>query len=250
MKKLLSFLLVFSIIITLVTPAHSVNAAAPALSKEKLTLSVGKSYTLKLLNISGTVIWSSDNKKVASITAKGKIKALSVGHCTIIAENKGKKYKCSLNVTAKTAEVILPALLFDKTSPIDYSKQFKLDIPQYISVKPYDDAYVKVIMYDKERLKFLKKYNASFNDCLKKILSSDGFEIFTDMKADKLFKSVKIYTDKESYQASMADLSTVYTVSVISDTIQGLNLIDAADRKCSIRIIDTKTGKLLYPAKP
>lgn len=250
MKKLLSFLFVFSIIIALVLPAHSVKAAAPVLSKEKLTLSAGKSYTLKLLNISSIVTWSSNHKKIADITAKGKIKALSAGHCTITAEYKGKKYKCSLNVTAKTAEVLLPSLLFDKTSPIDYAKQLNLDIPQYISVKSYDDIHSKVTIYDKERLTFLKKYNASFNDCLKKILSSKGFETVTDIKADKLFKNVKIYTDKKHYQASMAGLSLVYTVNVISDTIQGLNLIDVADRKCSIQIIDTKTGELLYPAKP
>lgn len=250
MKKLLSFLFVFSIIIALVLPAHSVKAAAPVLSKEKLTLSAGKSYTLKLLNVSGIVTWSSNNKKIADITAKGKVKAFSKGSCTITAEYKGKKYKCSLHVIAKTAEVLLPSLLFDKTSPIAYAKQLNLDIPKYISVKSYDDTHAKVTVYDKERLNFLKKYNASFNDCLKKILSSKDFEIVTDMKADKLFKNVKIYTDKKRYQASMAGLSLIYTVSVISDTIQGLNLIDVADRKCNIQIIDTKTGELLYPAKP
>ncbi len=249
MKKLAVVFLVLALITILVSPAQSISAATPKLNKQKLSLQVGGSYTLKLLNSSGAISWSSSKSKVATVTSKGKLKALSIGSCTITAKNKGKAYTCTLTIKAKSVAVLLPALLFDKNTLNDYGKQFKFNIPNLISVKTYDDEYSKVTIYDADRLSFLKKYNASFSNYLKDILNSENFTLFTDIKSDKLFKEVKLYTSNGKALDSMTILTSVYTISVISETIQGLNLIDISDRKCNVKIIDKKTGKVLYPAK-
>lgn len=249
MKKLFSYILILALILTVSTPAQTVLAATAKLNKSTLSLNVGKTYTLKLLNASGTVKWVSSNKKIVSITSKGIVKAISAGKATITAAYKDKKYKCSVTVKAKTVKIIMGAAIFDGTTTQDYAKQFQEKNPSYLSIKPYDDDHVVITMYESERVKLVKSFNASFQDYLDEILNTDGFEIFTDIKSDKLFKKVKIYTDKKSYSNSMAGLSMIYMIALISDSIQALNLIDVKDRNSDIQIIDQKTGTILYPPK-
>lgn len=83
--------------------------AKTALNKKKLTLTVGKTATLKLKGIKKKPKWTSSNKKVATVTAKGKVKAKKVGKATITAKLGKKKYKCKVTVkkkatSAKTTE--------------------------------------------------------------------------------------------------------------------------------------------------
>lgn len=63
-------------------------------------LKVGKAYTFKAkaYGLSGTIKWSSSNKKVASVTSKGKVTAKKVGTTTIKASVGGKSVSCKLTV--------------------------------------------------------------------------------------------------------------------------------------------------------
>lgn len=78
-----------------------------ALNKKKVTLKRGKKLTLKLKNASGKIKWKSSNKKIATVSSKGKvkvkkkIKALTKKKkvkVTITATYKKKKYKCVITV--------------------------------------------------------------------------------------------------------------------------------------------------------
>ena len=71
------------------------------LSATKLTLVAGRSETLKVLWGSGTVKWSSSNKKVATVSSKGKVKAVKAGKCTITAKVGSQKLKCKVTVNKK-----------------------------------------------------------------------------------------------------------------------------------------------------
>ena len=80
-------------------PATTVEAAAKVkLNATKKTLNVGKTYTLKLKNAKGKVTWKSSKKSVATVTSKGKVKAVAAGTATITATNKKKSYKCKITV--------------------------------------------------------------------------------------------------------------------------------------------------------
>lgn len=79
-------------------PAPHASAAKIKLNKSKLNLVVGKTYKLKLSKKKGKIKWTSSKKKVASVNAKGVIKAKKVGKATITAVMKGKKYKCKVTV--------------------------------------------------------------------------------------------------------------------------------------------------------
>ena len=94
--------------ISVETPAE---AAALKLNKSKVDLKVGESVTLKVTKGSkkytGKVTWKSSDKKVASVTAKGKVTAKAAGKSTVTAKVKKKTLKCAVTVTAKPASTPL-----------------------------------------------------------------------------------------------------------------------------------------------
>lgn len=74
------------------------------LNKKKLSLTVGKSYRLKVSYARGDSVkkWGSSNKKIATVSKKGVIKARRSGSVRITIYTKsGKKATCKVTVTAK-----------------------------------------------------------------------------------------------------------------------------------------------------
>lgn len=76
-----------------VTRVKYYSDGSPYLSGSKGT------YKLAMLNTSKKVTWSSSNKKIATVSKKGKVKAKKKGKCTITAKVNGKKYKCKVTIT-------------------------------------------------------------------------------------------------------------------------------------------------------
>lgn len=86
------------------THMGTVHAEDVSLNKSKLTITKGNSYTLKLINTKKRAKWSSNNKKVATVTSKGKVTAKKKGTAVITARIGGKRYKCTVFVK-KTVSV-------------------------------------------------------------------------------------------------------------------------------------------------
>lgn len=81
-----------------------VTVKNPYLSKTKLTLTEGKTYTLKIYGTTAKT-WSSSNKKIATVSSKGKIYAKKAGTATIYCKAKNNKtYKCKITVKNKTIQ--------------------------------------------------------------------------------------------------------------------------------------------------
>lgn len=97
---------VAAIAITVVAanPMSTDAKKAVKLNKSKLTLQTGKTSKLKLKNAKKKVKWSSKNKKVARVSRKGVVKAVSVGKTTIIAKSGKKKYSCKVTVVMSDAD--------------------------------------------------------------------------------------------------------------------------------------------------
>lgn len=95
-NKSLAITLILSLCLTLAAPVDAKSKVR--LNLTKATLSVGGSINLKLLNNKKKVTWKSSNKKVASVTKKGKVKAKKKGKAKIIARVGKKKYICKLSV--------------------------------------------------------------------------------------------------------------------------------------------------------
>lgn len=103
-KIRLSYILFFLILTFLTLPiltktgTHAQAAVTQGLKEKELLLYVGGTYTLKLQGIKGTAKWSSSDKSIAEVSAKGKVKAKKKGTATITATVGSKKYKCKVTV--------------------------------------------------------------------------------------------------------------------------------------------------------
>ena len=95
-NKSLAITLILSLCLTLAAPVDAKSKVK--LNITKATLSIGGSINLKLLNNKKKVTWKSSNKKVASVTKKGKVKAKKKGKAKIIAKVGKKKYTCKVTV--------------------------------------------------------------------------------------------------------------------------------------------------------
>lgn len=103
-KRFGSILLAAVMTMGIAVPASdNSNAAVLKLNKKSINLNVGNKFTLKVKGKkSSAVKWSSSKKKVASVSKKGVVKALSAGTTKITAKIKSKKLTCKVKVTKKT----------------------------------------------------------------------------------------------------------------------------------------------------
>ena len=74
------------------------NAAEIEISKTKKTLFVGAEYNLKISGTNKKITWTSSNKKVATVSSKGRIKAKKKGTTEITANVGKQKLKCAIKV--------------------------------------------------------------------------------------------------------------------------------------------------------
>ena len=73
-KKILAIIFVVVLSISMI-PVTNVRAAKKVkLNKTKATIYVGKTVTLKLKNNKKKVKWTTSNKKIATVSKKGKVK--------------------------------------------------------------------------------------------------------------------------------------------------------------------------------
>ena len=102
MKKVLTVLLSLLVVIGAFVIGAEVpaQAASVKLSKKSVKLEVGKTKKIKVKNTKDTVTWSTSDKKVATVSKKGKITAKGEGTCTITAKVGSKSLTCKVTVTA------------------------------------------------------------------------------------------------------------------------------------------------------
>lgn len=77
----------------------TVSNPAPYIKYSKYTTYRGGKFTNKIMYATGSVKWSSTNKKIATVSKKGVVTPKSIGTCYIKAKSGGKTYKCKVKVT-------------------------------------------------------------------------------------------------------------------------------------------------------
>ena len=78
------------------------KAAGISLNKTSLSLTVGKSATLKVKGTTAKVIWKSSDRTVATVSSKGKVVAKKEGKATVTAKVQKKSLKCKVTVKGVT----------------------------------------------------------------------------------------------------------------------------------------------------
>ena len=77
------------------------QAATVKLSVSDKTMVIGSQYQLKVKHTKSKVTWSSDNKKVATVSSSGVVTAKKAGEATITAKVGEKKLKCVVTVVVQ-----------------------------------------------------------------------------------------------------------------------------------------------------
>ncbi len=106
-RKITVGMLSGALVISMALPVPAQAAAKVRLSKTKLTITKGSKKKLKVKGTKAKVKWKSSNKKIASVSGKGVVKAKKTGKATITATVKGKgktkRFTCKVTVVAKKA---------------------------------------------------------------------------------------------------------------------------------------------------
>lgn len=143
------------------------EAAAVKLSAKSKTIYYGASTTLKVLNTKKKVTWTTGNKNVATVTAKGKVTGKNVGTTYIYAKVGTKKYKCKVvvkdrNQTATRSFKVNGGGYFVKG---ESTAKVTVKAPKYASAKGY--VYIQnssgTTVFSKTYNKMVKGKAYSFN---------------------------------------------------------------------------------------
>ena len=127
-KRGLSIVLLLAVFISvyLAVPCKVQAASKPALSKNTVSVTKGKTVTIKVRNAKKRVKWSSTNKKIAYVKKKtGKkrqkavIKAKKKGTCYIKAKIGKKTLKCKVTVKNKGDVTVTPVFPDDEGTGLE-----------------------------------------------------------------------------------------------------------------------------------
>ena len=124
------------------TPA-SAYAKKVALNKKSVVMVVKDKYTLKLKGTSRKPKWSVSNKKVVSVSSKGRLTAKKAGKAIVTAKMKGKKYKCK--VTVKKSPVISK-----KSATLAKGKTLTLKLKYTVSTPSWKSDNTKIVKVSKK----------------------------------------------------------------------------------------------------
>ena len=136
-RKIISISILICVIFALLsTNLNNANAAKTVhFKKNKVVLTIGKSIQNPLCNTKKKkkIVYKSANKKIATVTQKGKITAKKAGKTKITATYQKKKYKCTVTVkktqnktsitntpiaTAKTTPTVVPTMTVTQTAEV------------------------------------------------------------------------------------------------------------------------------------
>ncbi len=109
-KNVRFLVLLLAMVIAAILPVTASAASTVRLNRKKVTLTVGKTARLKVTGTRRTVKWSSSDKKVATVSKKGKLTGKKKGSAVITARVGNKKLKCRVvvrNARKKVTKVTL-----------------------------------------------------------------------------------------------------------------------------------------------
>ena len=144
-----------TVTVTVGTPVTKVK-----LNKTKSTMTIGKKQTLKATVTpkkasSKAVVWKSSNKKVATVTSKGVVKAKKAGTVTITATAKdGSGKKASCKVTVKKASAAKPV------APTPVAPDYAIKSMKVVGVESIEITLSKAVVLTKADFEiFAKQYS-------------------------------------------------------------------------------------------
>ena len=135
-KKILAITCVIILSLTYITcfPVNAANIKKIKLNKKSVTIYIGKKVKLKV-KAKGKVKWKSSNRKIATVTKKGVVKAKKVGRSKITAYKGRRKAICKVVVKKKKNQPIV------SPTPLPTPQVSKRDA---IAFNNYEDFYTSI----------------------------------------------------------------------------------------------------------
>ncbi len=147
LKKAITFVLALAMVLSCGTFANLASAKTkvktPSLAKKSISLKVGEKQKLKIKNQpkGSKVTFTSKDKKVATVTKKGVVKAVAAGNTKVIVKvtykNKGKKVKKTLKANVKVEAVTVAPTVAPTTKAAVTAAPTVNPVP---TVAPFDDS--------------------------------------------------------------------------------------------------------------
>lgn len=223
-KGLLSILLCLVLIAQGVS-GENINAATKVkINKTKASIYVGKTLQLKISGTKKKVTWKSSNKKIATVTSKGKVKGVKKGTAKITATVSKKKYTCKVTVKNKAVKVTptpKPTMTVSPTvtSTVKPTPTPTIESTNVVTLPPTTPTFTPEINTIADNINKLKKYitengseNSSGNKFIKwvddDVLScqhaiiyennTDKLHFLTSVKGDDSNATISMYVDPMS----------------------------------------------------
>ncbi len=165
MKKVMSAVLVVAMVVVMfaATPAVTAQAKVKILAGKKLTLAVGDSdYVL----VKGKATYKTSNKKIATVSKKGEVKAKAVGTCKITVTQNGSK--ATAKITVVPAKVSLKSVVVSGKNSAETLASKATILATWKKAKGASGYYVyystsKTGKYTKKTVKGAKKTSLSIS---------------------------------------------------------------------------------------
>lgn len=123
------------------TDAGKAYAATPKLSAKSKTMKVGSTFALKVKNAGKKkIVWRSSNKKVATVTSKGKVKAKKVGTTTISAKVGSRTLKCKVTVSNTLGKACITQVKYHSLAGNPYRRKATLYWRKVAGAQGYEVA--------------------------------------------------------------------------------------------------------------
>lgn len=208
--KKLTRIMALSLALTLAAPVGVpmsqtvvAEAATVKISAQKKTLTVGKSFTLKITGTKKKVTWSTSKKSVATVSSKGKVTAKKAGTATITAKVDGKKYTCK--VTVKN-----PVNKYVEKAPFE-AKEVKLD--KYTAAAPKDWNLTKTQLNGIDAYMLMPKEadleNGTSNIAVTVTASEGATQESFELLKEYLCESITKETIENIFKSSLGDSASV-----------------------------------------
>lgn len=166
-------------------------------NKSSLSLTAGKSYTLKASDpvkssYRSQVTWSSSNKKIATVSSSGKVTAKSAGKVTITARiSNGQRSSCTVTVKPKTNKIRKLKKSGKSSVKIYWTKvsgttryQVYMSTKKKSGYKRIKTASAKSSSYTKSKLKRKKRYYFKVRS-YKRVGGKNYYSAFSSVKSIK-----------------------------------------------------------------
>ena len=176
-KKMLVVLFTMVLAFTLCTPVIEAQAASKKLkiSDKTVTLSVNNLMNLSVKyggkNVTKKAKWSSSDKKVVTVTKRGKIRSVGAGVAKVTAKYKGKKATCNVVVKSKIGKTFDADKFAKDTGASKYFSDldpcYIYDNSWYVELSSYssspDKAFISVGKWDTSRT---DRCNINYYSCI------------------------------------------------------------------------------------